>query len=293
MAFLFYTQRRKLVWGLVVCISSLNTALSQVNSDTTLYHVETKDGKEFIGRLILRNDSISHFRTTELGELIILNNSIREIKALKAGQLVHGKYWHEIRHASYFLLPFSYGPKKGQVYYQNAYIFINQIIVGASDRFSIGGGFTPVNFSAVGGAVNNGVASWLNLKANYPIVRNKIMGGANIIIGHFFGNENTSFGATYGFITLGNIDKNISGGYGRSYGARGWGADFLTLSGIVRFGAKSYLISENYLREARTINILGVKLTGRRTVFTIGAMLLDRDAQVIPWLSFTLKIGKK
>ena len=112
---------------------------SQDQQDSTLYSIETDDGNEFIGRIISRDEEKITLSTDNLGEIKILLIHIKSIKEVSSSSFKDGSYWFENPQATrYFWAPNGYGLKKGEAYYQNVWIFFNQVSVGVTDNFSLG-----------------------------------------------------------------------------------------------------------------------------------------------------------
>ena len=97
------------------------------------------DGKTFTGLLLKQNDQEITIETESLGKLTISNSKIREIKMVEREQIVDGKYFFPNPHATrYFFAPSAIPLKKGEGYFQNAYIIVNSVQIGITDNFSMG-----------------------------------------------------------------------------------------------------------------------------------------------------------
>jgi hypothetical protein len=268
---------------------------SQDVVDTTSYEVETKDGNIYLGQILFENDSIVRLRTTNIGDITIQRKNIKSIVQLKGGEIIDGQYWFENPQASrYFWQPNGYGLKKGEAYYQNIWIFWNQVSVGFSDYFSAGAGIVPLFL--FGGAPT---PVWITPKFSIPVVRDKFNIGTGALMGTVLGEDETGFGILYGVTTFGSKDKNFSIGLGYGYAGGDWAdAPTITFSGMVRTGENGYFITENYFIGTAEDNILLLSLGGRRMVRRVGidaAVVIptgfDGDLIVIPILGLTVPFG--
>lgn len=269
---------------------------SQERVDTTSYEVETKDGNIYLGQILFENDSIVRLRTANIGEISINKKNIKSIVQLKGGELVDGQYWFENPQASRYLWqPNGYGLKKGEAYYQNIWVFWNQVSFGFSDYFSAGAGTVPLFL--FGGAPT---PVWITPKFSIPVVRDKFNIGTGALMGAVLGEDETGFGILYGVTTFGSKDKNFSIGLGYGYAGGDWAdAPTITFSGMVRTGENGYFITENYFIGTAEDNILLVSLGGRRMVRRVGidaAVVIPTgfggDLIVIPILGLTVPFGK-
>lgn len=271
--------------------------LAQQNIDSTLYQIETIDGNEFLGIIIRQDSAVIVLNTEILGNINIPRLHIKNIKKVEIKQIVEGKYWFANPQSTrYFWEPNGYGLKAGEGYYQNVWVLFNQFAIGVTDHFSLGGGFVPL-FLFGGGPT----PIWFTPKFSVPVVEGKVNIGAGALLGTVIGEEETGFGILYGLGTLGSRDKNITLGLGYGYA----GDDFannpmFSLSGMIRTGARGYILTENYYIPGSEENIVLISLGGRRIVKRSGLdfglfIPFYRDLNTfvaVPWLGITIPIGK-
>lgn len=280
---------------------ALIPAFSQEAGDSTsIILVEITDGNEFTGTIIFEDSSGIILLTEIYGELQIKTRNIKKRKEIPSEHLVGGEYWFGNPHATrYFFGPNVYGLKKGEGYYQNTWILLNQVNYGITNYLSLGGGIMPLFLFA-----GSPTPVWLTPKLSVPVVRDKFNLGAGVLFAHVLG-DGSSFGIAYGASTFGNRESNLTLGAGWGFSAYDSNWDWsdritLMLSGMTRVGRKTYLITENYylnLGEGDSFGIimLGGRSVQKRLAVDYGLVLpLGTDLGefiAIPWLSITLPFG--
>ncbi|QOI97030.1 MAG: hypothetical protein HRU69_05775 [Flammeovirgaceae bacterium] len=274
------------------CILPSGFAQSQ---DTTPYRIETKDGNEFIGRIIQQDQTTIRLQTEKLGEITIQKADIKSMVAIQTKQGKDGRYWFDNPQATrYFWQPNGYGLKKGEAYYQNIWIFFNQVSVGVTDHFSVGAGLMPLFLFA--GASS---PAWLTPKFSIPVVKDKFNLGAGALIGTVLGEENSGYGITYGVATVGSRDKNFSFGVGYGYAGDDWAqTPTFTLSAMIRTGERGYLVTESYYIGSSDASLMLFSVGGRRIVKRVGidfALIIPSETGgelfAFPILGLTVPFG--
>lgn len=279
----------------------LMPAYSQEGGDSTsIWIVECTDGNEFTGTIISEDSTGITLKTSIYGDLHINTRNIKKRKEIASERLVGGEYWFGNPHATrYFFGPNVYGLKKGEGYYQNTWILLNQVNYGITNYLSLGGGIMPLFLFA-----GSPTPVWLTPKLSVPVVRDKFNLGAGVLFAHVLG-DGSSFGIAYGASTFGNRESNLTLGAGWGFSAYDSNWDWadrvtLMLSGMTRVGKKTYLITENYylnLGEGDSFGIimLGGRSVQKRLAIDYGLVLpLGTDLGeflAIPWLSITLPFG--
>jgi hypothetical protein len=282
-------------------VLALVPAYSQELGDSlTVWMIETTDGNEFTGTILSEDSTGILLKTHLYGELQIGSSHIKKRKEIPPDRMVGGEYWFGNPHATrYFFGPDVYGLRKGEGYYQNTWIFLNQVNYGISNYLSLGGGIMPLFLLA-----GSPTPVWLTPKLSVPVVRDKINLGAGLLFVHVLG-DGSSFGIAYGASTFGNRESNLTlgAGWGFSGYDSGWNwSDRVTLmlSGMTRVGKKTYLLTENYYMSLGSGESFGILMLGGRSVqkrlaVDYGLVLpLGTDLGefiAIPWLSITLPFG--
>ncbi len=257
----------------------------------TYVDLKTTSGDSYDGYLVSQNADLIVLKDIDLNEVYRIGfDSIKEINYERHDN--KSDYHYNLQASRYFFGPNAYSLKKGEGYYQNNWVFLNQVSVGLSDRFTLGVGTVPLFIFGYGAPS----PVWLTPKFSFPVIPDKL----NIAVGGLFGSIwgddfNNSFGIAYGAITLGNRNRNInlSIGYGMADGI--WSDNpTITLSGMARLSRKFYLITENYY-----ISDLVISSFGGRTVwsgvsvdyglaFLIPTEYYYDEPFGIPWLGLTV-----
>lgn len=206
------------------------------------YRVVLNNGSEFIGSVISTTTDVLIFSTKDIPKVELPFTSIKSIERLSRNALQSdGTYWFPNPNPTRYLFTNSaFNLEKGSGYYQNTYILLNSFNYGVTDFFSVGGGFelvstfsrdvTPIYF--------------FTPKIAFPIADKWRVGGGVL----FAQADAFSIGTSYGIITYGTTDRNVTAGLG-------WGffeGEFapqpvINFSGMTRVKRKLSLVTENWL----------------------------------------------
>ena len=252
---------------LLICsLLFVNAVFGQVNvntrTDSSLYAIETIDGNEFVGYITFQDADIIKLNTAILGEVEIKRTMIKSIMMIDSKNIKGGEYWPEnVQSTRYFWNPSAFGLREGEGYYQNTWIFFNQIAVGVTDNFSIGAGMVPLFlFSGASTPI------WVTPKFSIPIQEDKFNLGGGALVGTILGEDVGGFGIAYGIGTVGDRDQNLTFGVGYGFADGGWAdSPTITVSGMIRTGKKGYILTENWFFGTGGSSNVGVfSLGGRR-----------------------------
>lgn len=259
--------------------------------------VQTKDGNEYLGTITSEDEVKIIISTQNLGDISIFRSDIVRISGMDTGKMVNGEFWFSNPQATrYYWLPNGYGLKKGESYYQNVWIFFNQVSTGITDNFSIGAGMVPLFLFA-----GSQTPVWITPKVSIPVVKDKFNLGAGALAGTVIGADEGGFGMLYGLSTFGSRDKNLTIGLGWAFaGGSIANAPTVSVAGMIRTGPRGYFLTENYFISAGGETIGFMSAGGRRIIKRISldyglflpiASGLDTIIAV-PWLGITLPFGK-
>ncbi len=273
-----------------------NYATAQLSDTTTIWQITTLDDNEFVGHILSETESTIKFKTATIGVITIRKNQIKRREELISDASTNGLLWTENPMAfRYFIGNSGYNLRKGEAYYQNAWIFVNNFDIGLSDHFSLGIGTVPLFLFA-----GSTTPIWLTPKISLPIESDKVNFGIGGLVGTTISTDfNTSFGYGFGNLTLGNRNKNLTIGVGYGF-VDGEFAERPTfsISGMIRTGKRGYIVTENYILSTgfETIPIfsLGGRFIGKRISIDYGGFYIPEigDFALIPWLSISIPIGK-
>ncbi len=293
---------KNILSGIAVIIGLLiglpNLVQAQAKQDTIKSRIETIDGNEYIGIILDRSGDKIRIKTDKLGEISILNKDVKRVSAVSSARYKNGTYWLDNPQSTrYFWSPNGYNLKQGEGYYQNVWILFNQAVYGITDHFSAGVGVMPL-FLFAGAAT----PVWLTLKYSVPVVKDKINLGAGALMGTVIGVNSGTAGILYGISTFGSKDNNLSIGMGWGF-ANGQIASnpTININGMIRTGARGYLITENYFIGTPDNFVVLISVGGRRIIKHFGLdyglfLPISKDIGsfvAIPWLGFTVPFGSK
>lgn len=293
-------MKQLLLFSAICCFLLLSGSIVaqdlKIPTDTTqLTSVETKDGNEFVGYVMGIEADYLVLKTEQFGRVTIRKLDIKSIRPVSQKQIVEGEYWYENPYSTrYFFGPNGYGLHKGEGYYQNAWIWFNQVSYGFSDNFTLGVGMIPLFIFA--GAPT---PVWLTPKVSIPLKRDMLNLGVGGLFAFVLGEDSGSFGVAYGQMTIGSRDRNMNLGLGYGYAGDSWAnTPTVTISGMYRTGKKFALLTENYLFDAgdETFVLLsfGGRFIGRRVAIDAGLFIpTQTDGEVIgiPWLGVNVPFG--
>ncbi|MEX0722919.1 MAG: hypothetical protein WD357_02470 [Gracilimonas sp.] len=274
--------------------TSVHAQDNAVQSD--VYRIVTNDGNTYIGTLVSENDTEVVIRTESVGEITLQRSNIKSMEKIDPKRIREGEYWHENPHSTRYLFSTSaIGLRKGEGYYQNTWIFFNNVNYGVTDNISLGAGLIPTFLFGTGS-----VPFWIMPKLSIPISTESFHIAAGGLFGGVLGEENAGVGLAYGIATVGNRDSNLSLGLGYGYADGTW-ADIplINVNGMYRFKKNMYFISENYFVTAggETLGLLSVALRWAPENFALDFGLLrptDTGGEFIgvPWLGIAIPFGK-
>jgi hypothetical protein len=203
-----------------------------------------KDGSFLHGRIRWYNKQEISIETKNIGTKIISLERVKEMRQIEEKDLHRkGRYWYpNMNAARYFFGPSAIPLEKGDGYFQNADLLVNNINYGITKNFSVqGGGIVPFAF-------------FLMPKFGYQLNKNLHVGGGvtYAITLLKFRKTNYKFGAAYGITTFGNKNTNLT--FGMGYGFSNTNDEvivppkpILIVSGTARLSRRFALVTENVI----------------------------------------------
>lgn len=263
--------------------------------DGEFYRVVTTDGNVFIGELVSESESEVVLLTESIGRVTIRRENIRSMTRIDDSKIRDGEYWYENPQATrYLFAPNAIGLRKGHGYYQNTWIFFNNVNYGVTKNFSIGGGLVPAFLFGTGST-----PVWITPKISIPVANENIHLAAGALIGGVIGESSGGGGLLYGTSTFGNRDRNLSFGLGYGFGGGEISSTpAVNISGMIRLSKSIHLVSENYLFPSTGFN--GISSIGTRWApenFAVDFALVRPLEGLgffigVPWLSVTIPFGR-
>lgn len=325
---------------LIRCLTTVFTLLAGVllhaqdttatGTDTTFYHIETRDGTSITGSIVRQNADSVIVQTTSIGVVRILRTDIRSMEVISATSIIKGRFWFENPNATRYVIgPSAIPLRRGEGYYQNLYLFVQHVNYGITDHFSIGAGteIASLIFSQQAPGV-----FFVTPKVGYQVGRNMYAGGGLLYAGMPRGKTyggSTHYGIAYGLFTYGNHNHNATLGVGwmgisEPRYVTLWTyerqrevipAPVIALSGMYRVARRLSLVSENwmipvpdsdynvasgtyeYTYTYRPLFSAGVRFMSEQIAVDVGLIngpdIFEYFKIGIPYIDFVVKFGKR
>lgn len=208
----------------------------------SLVRVTLQNSTVLVGRLRERTPTGITLETKEVGRVTIPYEQIDRFEVVPTGALRNGQIWLANPHATRYLFsPTAIPLGKGEGYYQNTYISINSVQIGLSKHFSLGGGVELLTL-AMGHPI-----FFVTPRVGFQVAPKVHVGGGMWLGGIPIDGFHT-FGFTYGNVTLGTRETNLTLNLGTGFiDGRFARRPIASLSGMHRVGRRLALISENWL----------------------------------------------
>ena len=235
------------------------SAQAGVPRDTTITHVlYLVDGSTLVGKLISRDSATVQFETNG-GLLTVPIARVKELRSVAPAEIRGKEYWFpDANETRLFFAPTGRMLKKGEGYYSNTYLLLQNFVGAPSDKFTFGGGFSIVpgdNFFEQN-------VYYLTPKLGvYNTPKNNVAVGA--LIGmvpglSYFDDGPDSFGILDGVAPRGGPDASITAGMG--YGFQNGDLQdrpLFMLGGATRASRRISFVTENYLAWMEEEEFLG------------------------------------
>lgn len=276
------------------CLAGYGQSLQDT---TALWQIETLDGNVYIGKLIRQTPENITLQTANLGLLTIKKADVKSMNPLYAAGKKKDRLQLTNRQIDrYFFQSSGYGLRKGEAYFQNNWVLLNQVNFGITNNFSLGIGGVPLFlFSGAPTPV------WITPKISTPLIKDQLNVSAGAFIGSVIGVKNNVFGITYGAATMGSRDRNVTFGLGYGF-ANGFWANrpSFSLSGMIRVGKKNYLMTENYWIGTQDASVALLSFGGRivwpKISLDYGLIIPRASGEIpliaLPWLGIVIPLGK-
>lgn len=243
----------------ILTISQAQKEKGENSGKKASIHIETNDGNDFVGKIISEDSKTIKVSTDKLGEITINKSDIKKREDLSQDQIIGNEFWFANANSTrYLFAPNAYALKKGEGYYQNTWVFMNQVSYGFTDKFTVGLGTVPLFL--FGNSIARATPFWITPKytfGNQQANKNAAAGVFYFFFPFAGADEGpVSAGIVYGTGTIGNRNSNLSFGLGYGFGRSRLGGatttafakyPTLNLSGMYRFSKSSYFVSENWL----------------------------------------------
>ncbi len=241
-------RRFSLIIAMFICFAAVRTADAQRDSartrgDTVVTHMlRLRDGSTLIGTLVSR-DSVSLRFETNGGVLTIPVANVTEIRQIAAAEVHGDQYWFpDPNRTRLFFAPTGRMLEKGEGYYSNTYLFLQNFVGGLSDKVTFGGGFSVIPSNDF---LNNNVYYLTPKVSLFSSPKTNAAVGA--LVGFVPTDNGHSFGILYGVATQGNADGSVTAGLGYGYVDGSLSQHpIVMLGGESRVSRRVALVTENY-----------------------------------------------
>jgi hypothetical protein len=248
-----------------------------------------------LGTLVSDTETEVVLDTRQLGEVAIQRADIESMEKIAPDRFRDGEYWFRNPQSTrYFFAPNALGIPGGKGYYQNAWILLNNVNYGVSNRLSVGAGTVPIFLFGA-----EALPIWFLPKVSIPPPQDTLPLAGGAVCGGVLGIEDSGgAGLVYGSATVGDRDHNFTVGLGYGYAGDGF-ADrpAINISGMTRVGRTTYLISENYFFPGiDDANLVSVGVRWAPENFAVDFALarpLEAEVDIVglPWLGVTIPFG--
>lgn len=295
----YLVHMKAILISLITCCA---LALSAQQSDSTQVIVMV-DGSSYVGhvqsedasQIILRNEAFGALTLSKVNIDTIYWTPSDNIQ-LKSEEIVTEDFWFEppIRSIN-FLTETALTLEQGEMYYQNILLFGQKIGYGVTDHFTINAGMEFYTVLYDRGPPSLLIAPKYTFTEQTSSVQFAI--GSNIVLpnnngGYDFG------GTTYGVVTFGNTNHNLSIGSGMAFSEEGiYKYPIFQVSGQTRIGRSLSLVfdslSGNYdydYDEFINISSLMLRFMNRKLIFDLGGVFSFDESFIIPMANFAIRI---
>ena len=303
----FQAEDARLVQLLELNLGPMQVLKTQIQSQEELgnsirIEIQLNDNRMIQGELQeLSADQIQAV-SKDLGNLTIARTNVKSLRYLPqvaGGQA--GIQFDNPHPTRYFFGPSAIPLKKGERYYQNAYVLANSVQYGISDHFSMGGG-AVIPF-----------AFFITPKWGYQVASKWHLGYGMLAATSFIKDMNFGVAVAYGSATYGTKEHNVTlnAGWGAvkqqdpnsSYAWRGARRPMFTISAMTRISNRVMLVTENWLfslqeydfqtesysMKNRGILTGGFRFMGEKNSFDFGVLVPSGEAVAIPYIDYVFK----
>lgn len=260
------------------------------------YRIELIDGSVLMGQIVYYDSTTFYLVTTYSQRIEISAKNVKSLKEIAPENLKGGVYHIENpNYTRYLFGPSAFNLKAGEGYYQNTYLLLNSANVGLTDYLSVGGGIELLSTFALGDPI-----FFVTPKVGFKVSKNFHAGGGILYanVPSFDDDESrTGFGISYGLVTYGTTDHNITGGIGYGF-IKGEFSDrpVITLNATTRIANRASLVTENWFYPDQTYQryfSYGIRFFGERIAVDL-AFINNADIAKailigIPYIDFVVK----
>jgi len=291
-----------------------NQKSSAQTTEVVTHRIVMTNGKTFEGVIVARNPESLVLRVAGMPDLLVSYDEIDSMEkvATEPVEEVESVWFDNPNSTRYLFAPSAFNLRKGEAYYQNTLLLLNSFNYGITDWLSIGGGFEFITTIGTLSGSGNGAAYYITPKASMQVAKNWRAGvGVLHLNVPGLGDKRNSGGVTYGVVTYGNADNNVTMGLGSTYSENGFSKrPTMTLSGMYRVRPKVAFITENWFYNTnafgsgdaaasvfdqyRSVHSYGIRFFGESVAVDLALVnnsdIVDFFFIGLPFVNFVLKI---
>jgi hypothetical protein len=255
--------------------------------DSQLVVITLRDGSSLVGRVLEVTATTVRF-VSAVGESSIPRDAIASVRSAGTAGARRGEYWPEDpSRTRLFFAPTGRMLRKGEGYFNDAYVFFPSVQGGLSDRFTLGGGMSIVPGISIGEQLFY-ITPKVGVVASERV--NIAVGALVVGAGEL---DDGPVGLGYGVATFGGEDASATLGAGFGFSSFGTSQAILMAGGSVRTSRNFALVSENYLYTGDGSAVLvsgGLRfMSGEKLAVDLAGFIVSGANFPIPYLSFIYK----
>ena len=265
------------------------TALPDKVEQEHIWRIVLKNGQMFRGHIIEQSDNQIRIDLFGAGEMTLELDQVQSITVDKTVEINEkGEiYKRDPNRTRYLYSPSAMPLGKGEKYFSQKMLFFSSYAQGVTDNISfLVGSMIPAifwggyNFITAVKVADTFSEDGLHLATGFEAF-------------HLTdGNDGGTAGFIFGSATIGTHLKHWTISVGKPFISDPESSDLgpviATLSGNLRIGRKTSLISENWFVDGEVINSFAVRLMGENLAVDLGGIVpMGEPDMMIPWLDFT------
>ncbi len=247
-----FIQSKYKLSRILIVVLLISTAFSiGLSQDTGLkdkrVEVILRNDQKFEGTVKTETKTTIVLILSNIGEITIEKSRIKSIKAIAVweGEVDKKGYPLDYYGSSRQLInPSGYGLKKGQVYYENIYIFFNSFTFGVTDNFSVAAGGEVASLLFAGDAP----ILYISPRVHFPFGQDRGALSLGTIFFTIPESDLDGIGLAQTALTLGSRNNNINLGFGVGYSTDNDNTVFMfNLAATQRLSRKISLVTDNFI----------------------------------------------
>ncbi len=242
-----------------------------------------RDGSTLVGRVLEVTPTTVRFASA-VGESSVPRSAIESVRETTSAALHDGQLWPEDpSRTRLFFAPTGRMLRRGEMYFNDAYIFFPSLQGGLTDRVTLGGGATlfPTGLDQAY-YITPKVGVYASPTVNVAV--GALLAGAPGLW------DESPVGIGYGVATFGGEDGSVTTGIGWGFARHATTSTALVMVGGQRRVSRSFaLVTENYFVTQRNTGVGfsgGVRFIGEKLAVDLAAAGASGETVLFPYLAF-------